>query len=117
MEHPLRIVAVSLAFEYEHKSVDEIDFTSKTSFLDYDLLIWDPNYLIDEYLRLQGLSTNNTYRGYPSLDDDNSTKIINDIGRRTDEINAMLELGRSVVIFMPEPQKFYIATGEKEYSG
>ncbi len=107
----MKVVTVGLHFDFfEDESIDEINFKSNTTFLEYDLLIWNPNDLLREY-------TQNTFRQYPSLDEDNSARFLKDIQRRTDEMNEMLEIGRSVVIFMPEPQQVYVDNGEKTQTG
>jgi hypothetical protein len=110
MELVMRVVTVDLDFDFEHESIEKIEFKSNSTFLEYDLLIWNPNNLLREY-------TQNTFRGYPSLDEDNSARLVKDIQRRTDEMKEMLEIGRSIVILLPEPKQVYLDYGEKTRSG
>lgn len=101
---------------FNHPSVDEFDFSSATSLFDYDILIWDPNELVYDYpsyLKEHGKN----YSGYPLLDESDSAGIQRDLARRKKELADFLNLGRTVVIFAPKPNKLYAYTGEKKYSG
>jgi hypothetical protein len=105
----MKIIALSATFKYP--AVTSVNFRSEDSVLDYDIVVWDPNHLIDEY------RTGNTYRGWPSLDSDDSAAILRDRERRKSEMLEMLKLGRTVVIFTPKPSLFYVDTGKRTYSG
>lgn len=107
----MKVLFVGYPPDIEGDSIEYSRFRSSKSFLDYDLVIWDPNQLVDEYY------SSSNYRGLPRLTDDDSAKVIGDVRRRRKEIEEMLELGRAVVVFTPPPQRCYVATGEKEYSG
>ncbi len=108
----MKIAAMGMSFEYDHNSIDDLSFSSDTTLLDYEFLIWDPNSLVYDYD-----VAHNTYKGHICLNDDYSFKIVEDILRRKEEMKNMLELGRSIIVSTPEPQICYIATGQKEYSG
>jgi hypothetical protein len=100
----------------EHKNVETAAYRSSLSMLDYDSVVWDPNSILDSYGR-SGSGYEGTYMGYPSLNDDSSVHIISDFERRKNEITEFLKLGRTIFIFMPVPNYFHYATGEKRYSG
>ncbi|MFN8442552.1 MAG: hypothetical protein U0175_17390 [Caldilineaceae bacterium] len=106
----MKILALSSTFK--HPAVTAVKFGSEDSALDYDMLVWAPNNVIDEYK-----SSSKKYRGCPSLDSDDSVAILRDGGRRKSEMLEMLKLGRTVVIFTPKPSVFYVDTGERRYSG
>lgn len=105
---------ISIGRDFDNPLVFNCEYSSSISLLDFDLLIWDPNNMLNEY-RYQLSSPK--YMGYKNLDDDDSVSIVNDINRRKQEMNEMLQLGRTVVIFTPYPQMCYRATGEKQFSG
>jgi hypothetical protein len=108
----MRILVVGQ--DISHKSAVAESFGSPVSFLDYEFLVWNPARLFYEYEAEFGKST---YQGHRSLNDDDSARIMEDIARRKSEILEMINLGRSVVIFLPPPDKCYYATGEKTFSG
>lgn len=108
----MRIISIGSTFE--HKSVHNGTFHSTLSLLDYDLVIWDLGYTLNEY---SADYPNGTYMGLVSFNDDSSIEIIEDIKRRNKEMLELLKMGRSVIVFTPPPQQFYRATGEKQYSG
>lgn len=105
----MKIIALSATFK--HPAVTSVNFRSEDSVLDYDIVIWDPNNLIDEY------RSDDKYRGWPSLDSDDSAAILRDRERRKSEMLEMLKLGRTIVIFTPKPSLFYVDTGKRTYSG
>src|SRR5256885_907435 len=109
----MNIVALGYKFEDEYDDVAEARVRSTTSLLDFDAVVWDPSTLIDEY----HASSMGRYQGLPSLGDDASFRIQDDIRRRRAELDEMLKLGRGVVIFTPPPAKCFVATGKTTTSG
>src|SRR4051794_23307758 len=55
--------------------------------------------------------------GVPSLGDNESARIREDVRRRKGELVELLKLGKALVIVVPPPQRCYLQTGRKEYSG
>ncbi|MDD1776568.1 MAG: hypothetical protein LUQ65_00235, partial [Candidatus Helarchaeota archaeon] len=108
----MRIISIGSTFE--HKSVHNGTFHSTLSLLDYDLVIWDQRYTLNEY---SADYPKGTYMGLVCLNDDSSIKIVEDIKRRNKEMLEMLKIGRFIIVFTPPPNQFYRATGEKQYSG
>jgi len=106
----MKIISVGLYID--HKNVSNEQFRSPVSFLDFDMLIWDPSRMFYEYAAYYTL-----YRGCRDLNADDSPKILADISRRENEINELLKLGRIVVLILPPPEKCYCATGQNKYSG
>lgn len=101
----MRVAAVStrgLSFGNKYSILDYISFSSGTTFLDYDILLWNPSGLLDEYFE---------YRGHPLIDsseklvatEETLNKISLDIQRRDKELKHMLTLGRFLFIFLPPP--------------
>jgi hypothetical protein len=92
--------------------VEKIRYRGSQSLLDYEVVIWNPNSLLNEY---SADYDNPEYMGAKALTDADSAKIREDMTRRKSEIAEMLRLGRSIVIFTPSPKRFYVATGEKKF--
>jgi hypothetical protein len=108
----MRIISVGQYIE--HKNVTNELFRSPVSFLDFDLLIWNPSRLFTEY---DTDSYTPKHQGCRNISDDDSPKILDDISRRKGEIAEMINLGRIVIVVLPPPEKCYYATGFKEFSG
>lgn len=62
-------------------------------------------------------SWNPTYNGQLNLDTDSSFQIRADFDRRRGELQTVLEMGGTVVLFLPPPAKWWIATGKVQHSG
>ncbi len=101
----------SIDREFPYKGIDSFTYRSEYTLLDFDLILWDPGNLLQAY------NYDKKYRGYPSLDSHDSVAILEDRSRRKNEMVDLVKLGRTIVIFVPSPQKFYIDTGQRSYSG
>ncbi len=108
----MRIISVGQYIE--HKNVANELFRSPLSFLDFDLLIWNPSHLFSEY---DTDYFTPKHQGCRNISDDDSPKLLDDISRRKGEIAEMINLGRIVIVTLPPPEKCYYATGSKEFSG
>jgi hypothetical protein len=69
--------------------------------LEYGIILWDPNTTISEY---NGIAYSANDLGINLFTD--IEKFWEDIKRRKNEMSKILELGGSIIIFTPEPQKF-----------
>ncbi len=68
---------------------ENVPFKSDTTLLDYDILLWNPVLLINEYFPN---ANNIKYQNEGIiLDEVNFNKILKDIARRDKEMNNMLE--------------------------
>lgn len=93
-------------------------FGSSTSCFDFDLVIWDPASVIYSGLySFGGLGGDREYRGLPNLDESSSVRLRADIGRRRTEFTEFVAAGRTLVVIVRPPQRFYYDTGERTYSG
>lgn len=86
-------------------------FSSNATFLDYDVVIWDPQSTVDEY------APRELYQGLPCLSQNKSPQFSSDVTRRRDEFAHMLELGRAIVVFAPDQHLLYTYTGQSTTSG
>lgn len=84
-----------------YRIADQITFKDNTTFLDYDILIWEPSNLLKEYYEVE-------QKNHAIINDDALNVILKDIHRRNQEIIHMLELGRFVFVYLPYPQKIKV---------
>lgn len=94
----LRII--SIGKELDHPFVDTVGYRSSFSLLDYDIAIWDPNDLLSEYEQ-------HDFGGYIAISSEDIFHIREDISRRKKEMLEFLDLGRTIFIFTPKPQKYF----------
>lgn len=104
---------LSIGAYFAHDTVDDAEFPDETSALDYDVLIWDPNRVVGEYRSSFG----SNYRGRPTLNGNDSARILADLSRRQQEIKELLKMGRSVVIITPKPELIFVDSGRSVTSG
>lgn len=94
----MKILAVGVSKPILYSS---ITFRSPTSFLDYDVVIWNPSTLFNEYKdHKEPLLWEN-----PKLADSDKKTFFEDIERRKDEFNDLLNMRKVIVIFLPSPQE------------
>lgn len=90
---------------------ENISLSSKTSFLDYDVVIINPEisvfygYGYDEY------------NGKMCLDNTNSFRLKEHLEHWRREILEAVKAGKNIFFMLNEKQEVYVATGEKSYSG
>ena len=87
------------------------DFKSKTSLLDWDLAVF--RFEIGEHFYLRRES----YRGKPTLDDEDSFQLKDYCSHWRKEIKQAVEAGKTVLVYLPPLQEVYVDTGERTYTG
>lgn len=101
---------ISVGFEIASSDVEYCDFDSEQSLLDWDIILFRPSiYSFMDY--------SDTYKGKPALSDSKSFRLKERCEHWRREIKDNVEAGKCVVIFLPELEQMYIATGDKTYSG
>lgn len=108
----LRIASVG--YTLHHPDVEDIGFPSSRTLLGQDVVLLKIGHLQYGYTGGYGASL---YRGKVSLDDDASTRIVEDVARRRREIQTLLEVGGTLVLFLPPSEKWYVDSGKRQYSG
>jgi len=104
----------AMGCDFENKDISHVLFRSTMSLLDYDLVLWDPSLLFDDYSEAPYQPT---YGGIKRLSNDESHRFFDELNRRRTEMNDLLENGRPLIIFVPTPTSIYYWTGKTEYSG
>jgi hypothetical protein len=102
---------LTVGFELASDDTHYEGFRSKVSLLDWDIVLFRP--LIDEFWG----SYVDHYLGKPSLDDSASFRLKECCEHWRREIKQAAEAGKTVIVFLPQVQSVYIATGERQYSG
>jgi hypothetical protein len=90
-----------------------VDFASAETLLGIDVALLNFSGVLDGYQR----DFHNVYQGLPLLDESDSFRSDKDLARRRAEISKLLSLGKTVVVFVSGPLGWFVATGDKEYSG
>lgn len=104
-----RILAIGV--ELASDDVTEIDFSAKTSLLDWDIVLFRPD--VNEFIGAYP----DHYQGKPSLGDTASFQLKESCEHWRREIKQAVESGKTVIIFLSAPQEVYIDTGQRSYSG
>jgi hypothetical protein len=99
-----------VGFELASDDAHEEDFTSRTSLLDWDIVLFRPT--IDEFI-----SYGEEYKGRPSLNDGRSFQLKESCEHWRREIKQAVDAGKTIIVFLPAVQEVYIDTGDRQYSG
>jgi len=105
---PKRILTVGV--DLASDSVTNEDFDSRTSLLDWDIILFRPS--IESWV-----SPHDQYKGKPSLNDNDSFQVKEASEHWRREIKQAAESGKTVVVFLPQLSEVYIDTGNRQYSG
>jgi hypothetical protein len=108
----VELAAVSIGMAFDDARVDYIDYGSSRSLLDYEVAIWEPATLLADYRAYAQM-----YQGLPALTDDESFELLRDVSRVRGEMRRFLELGKTLVLFVPPRTAWHVATGAKNHSG
>lgn len=101
---------LTIGFELASNEAHYEAFSSKTSLLDWDVVLFRP--LISEFIDYRY-----TYQGKPSLNDTSSFQLKEYCEHWRREIKQAVEAGKTVLTFLAPVQEVYIDTGERQYSG
>lgn len=110
----------TLGIDLPDKRVFNIPFKSEYSLLDYGVIIFDTSKVFLEYNTGPHYGVymdHSKYMGYRNLDSDDSVHILEDRERRIKEMIELVNIGKTLIVFCPIPDKCYIDTGQREHSG
>jgi hypothetical protein len=107
-----KLRAASLGYSFHDPRVRDMTFSSNETLLGRDVVLLRPARL--QYAYWAGYER---YLGRPSLDEHSSVRVAEDFVRRRRELKTLLEVGGTLVLFLPAPDSWYIDTGRREYSG
>ncbi len=101
---------LSIGFQLASSDVQYCAFTSDTSLLDWDIILFRPD--IARYLAGAG-----NYQGKPSLSESESFRLKERCEHWRREIKEAVDGGKTVVVFLSDLQEVFIDTGERQHSG
>lgn len=102
---------VSIGMEIPGADIKTISLMSKSSLLDFDVIIIDP-----AIRNFYGYSYDD-YQGKPCLDDTNSFRLKEHLEHWRREILEAIKAGKNVFLYLNEEEEVFVATGQKTYSG
>jgi hypothetical protein len=105
---PRKILTVGLELASDDAVME--DFDSKTSLLDWDLVLFRPD-------MSDLMFANEAFNGKPSLNDYRSFKLKENCEHWRREIHQTVESGKNVFVFLSSVREVYVATGEHRHSG
>lgn len=103
---------VSVGLELADDEVSSVDFQSRASLSDWDIVLFRPNI---SWFCYMGDTT--TYLGKPALGDDMSFRLRESCEHWHREITEAVDAGTTVIGFLSDLVQVYIATGETKHSG
>lgn len=101
---------LSIGIDLELEEIECIDINSSASLLDWDIILISPQ-LWSFY------AGSDSYLGKHCFTDYNSAKVKQQCSHWSREIGEAVKHGKTVICFLTKKEEFYIATGEKSYSG
>lgn len=101
---------LSVGFGLASEEVEECDFNSNTSLLDWDIVLFKP--IIGEYL----IHAEN-FQGRPSLTDSSSFRLKERSEHWRREIMDAFQGGKTVVVYLPSLLQIYVDSGTRTHSG
>ena len=101
---------LTIGLKLASDATEDGDFRSKTSLLDWDIILFKPD--IHSFV-----SWRDTYQGKPCLSDDKSFRLKEACEHWRREIKQAVEAGKTVVAFLTPVEEVYIDTGQRTYSG
>lgn len=102
---------MTIGCELASSSVKYVSFRSKSSLLDFDIVLFKP--LISDFL---GYGTE-YFKGKPSLSDTQSFQLRECCEHWRRELKEAVAAGKTTLVFLPELTSVYIDTGDRTYSG
>lgn len=101
-----RILTIGL--ELASTDTEYADFFSKTSLLDWDIVLFKPE--IDEFFDYR-----DSFEGKPSLSDSDSFQLKECCEHWRREIKQAVDVGTAIVVYLPELREVFVDTGKRTY--
>jgi len=100
---------LTIGFELASLDKQYESFQSKTSLLDWDIVLFKP--------QISDFSYYEYFQGKPSLSDSASFQLKESCEHWRREIKQALETGKTVIVVLPSFEEVYVDTGQRSYSG
>lgn len=100
----------TIGFELTSTEFQSVDFRSKASLLDWDIVLFVPT--------IMGFYRNSDhYLGKPCFDERSSFQVRECCEHWRREIKQAIDTGKLVIVFLPELEDVYVDTGRRTHSG
>jgi hypothetical protein len=96
---------------YELPGVETVSYRSASTLLELDVVLLDLGHVPASY------SSGEQYDGRRLITERDSPTMLADIDRRRGELKALLELGKTIVIFVPGDLSWFVHTGKTRNDG
>lgn len=103
-----RVLTVGL--ELASSDTENASFRSKTSLLDWDIVLFKPD--ISDFE-----SYGDYFQGKPNLSDSSSFQLKECCEHWRREIKQAVEAGKTVIVYLSELEEVFVDTGQRSYSG
>ena len=100
---------LSIGIEMPGAVGEHIEFSSERSLFDGDVILFYPHF--DDYMAVED------YAGKPLLTQEDSVQAAQDIKHWRSELEAAIQSGKVVFIYLAKPAEVYHYTGAKDFSG
>jgi hypothetical protein len=101
---------VSIGLQFASDDVDFHDLNSKSSLLDWDIILFRPD--IGEFM-----SPSSQFQGKPCLDETDSFELRGNCEHWKREIHQAVDAGKCVFVFLSRLQIVHADSGKRQYSG
>lgn len=101
---------LTVGFELASPEIKAVNFQSKLSLLDWDIVLFKPD--IDDFI-----DYSDQYQGKPCLSDSASFKLRESCEHWRRELLQVVKAGKTVVVYLSSLTEVYIDSGKREYSG
>lgn len=108
----LNTTGFDVIYEDAEDKIDTLNFSDKTSLLDYDIVIIGINHNI-----YYNYTSYENFAGHYLIGESQSAKFKEDLDRRKSEIRSLLDTGRNVYFIIGDDLKCYYHTYRKSVSG
>jgi hypothetical protein len=99
---------LTIGYEVPGRSKDYIEFTSRISLMDGDIVLFSTDSPHDYY---------ESFNGLPSISDSGSAQYKNATRHWNKELGDFLKAGKTVFLLLEEKESFYLKTGTREFKG
>lgn len=100
---------LSVGYDFPGGVVEHVPLASTQSLLDADIIVFEPG--------LGPYSAESAYQGKDSLYDTDSFEVKERVQHWRGELQAALNIGKLLVVFMVKPEEVFVKTGRTDVSG
>ena len=104
-----RFTILSVGYGFPGGQGEDIELDSRRSLLDADIVVLEP--------AIPHKFHTHTYQGKPRLTEESSFKAKEAVAHWKSEMQAALDAGKLIIVFLAAPEEVFVDTGDRTYSG